>query len=168
MKIICDTDLLSVFAKVDRLDLLQKAFPEGEFIISESVFDELLYSLEEGFDFPEKIFEKCEITSLKQNEIKVYKKWRKKSKFFTISKADLRTLIIGKERDIPILSNDRRLLELADKKSLLALDIYDIFKLLFGNKILTEENIRDITTMMEEKDNTKFKDKEKIFSTKPS
>lgn len=55
MKLICDTDLLSVFAKVDGLDLLQRAFPEGKFLISESVYDELLFSLEEGFEFPEKI-----------------------------------------------------------------------------------------------------------------
>ena len=163
MKIICDTDLLSVFAKVDQLSLLQKAFPEGEFIISESVYDELLFSLEEGFDFPEQIFEMCEITSLKDDEIEIYKERRKRSKFLTISKADLRTLIIGEKRDMPILSNDTRLLELADREGVLTLDIYDIFKLLFKKGILTKDEIRDILSHMEEKDNTKFKDKEQIF-----
>lgn len=164
MKIICDTDLLSVFAKVDRLDLLQKAFPEGEFMISESVYDELLFSLEEGFDFPEKIFKMCDITSLEKNEIKIYKERRRKGKFLTISKADLRTLIIGKERDLPILSNDGRLLELADQEKILALDIYEVFKILFRDDVLTEEEVKTILAEMEEKDKTKFKDKEKIFN----
>jgi len=163
MKMICDTDLLSAFAKVNELKLIKKVFPEKKFIISESVFDELLYSLEEGFDFPERIFDMCDITSLKQKEIEMYKRWRKKSKFLTISKADLRTLIIGKSRGIPLLSNDRLLLQFADKEGVLALDIYDIFKLIFKNEILSEEEIRDILTIMEEKDNTRFKDKEKIF-----
>lgn len=163
MRIICDTDLLSVFAKVEELKLIKKVFPEGTFIISESVFDELLYSLEEGFDFPERIFDMCEVTSLNQKEIGMYKRWRSKSKFLTISKADLRTLIIGKIRDIPILSNDRLLLQLADKEGVLALDMYDIFKLIFKKEILLEKEIRDILIMMEEKDKTNFKDKEKIF-----
>lgn len=163
MKIICDTDLLSVFAKVDKLKLLQKAFPEGGFIISESVYDELLYSLEEGFDFPEDIFKMCDMISLEQNEINIYREKRNETKFLTISKADLRTLIIGEKRDIPILSNDKRLLHLAEKQSVLALDIYDIFKLIFDRNILNEEDIREILIMMEEKDNTRFKDKEKIF-----
>ncbi len=163
MKIICDTDLLSVFAKVDRLDLLQKAFPEGDFMISESVYDELLFSLEEGFDFPEKIFKMCDITSLEKNEIKTYKERRRKGKFLTISKADLRTLIIGKERDLPILSNDGRLLEFADQEKILALDIYDVFKILFRDNVLTKEEVKTILAEMEEKDKTKFKDKEKIF-----
>lgn len=163
MKIICDTDLLSVFAKVDQLSLLQKAFPKGEFIISESVYDELLFSLEEGFDFPEQIFEMCEITSLKDDEIEIYKERRKRSKFLTISKADLRTLIIGEKRDMPILSNDKRLLELAEDVDVLALDIYDIFKLLYEREKLSKEDIKNILNYMEERDNTTFKDKEKIF-----
>lgn len=128
MKLICDTDLLSVFAKVDGLDLLQRAFPKGEFLISKSVYDELLFSLEEGFEFPEKIFKMCEVVSLEQREVELYKKRRKKSKYLTISKADLRTLIIGRKRGSPILSNDRKLLYLADREGILALDIYDVFR----------------------------------------
>lgn len=40
-KILCDTDILSVFAKIDRLDLLEHAFPNAEMIIVEAVYDEL-------------------------------------------------------------------------------------------------------------------------------
>lgn len=101
--------------------------------------------------------------SLEQNEINIYREKRNETKFLTISKADLRTLIIGEKRDIPILSNDKRLLHLAEQQSVLALDIYDIFKLIFDRNILNEEDIREILIMMEEKDNTRFKDKEKIF-----
>lgn len=101
MKLICDTDLLSVFAKVDGLELLQKAFPEGEFLISESVYDELLFSLEEGFEFPEKIFKMCQVVSFEHREVEMYKKRRKGSKYRTISKADLRTLIENFDKLFP-------------------------------------------------------------------
>lgn len=95
MKLICDTDILSVFAKVDELGLLQEAFPEGTFMISESVYDELSSSMKEGFDFPKEIFEMCEVTPLEQEEVSLYEKRREKSRYLALSGADLRTLIVG-------------------------------------------------------------------------
>lgn len=71
MKLLCDTDFLSVFAKVDRLELLLEAFPTADFLISESVHDELTFSLDEGFDFPKRVFEMVDITGLKRNEGKI-------------------------------------------------------------------------------------------------
>lgn len=163
MAVICDTDILSVFAKAKKLELLPKAFPNEEFLISESVYDELIVSKEEGFDFPERIFEHCEITSLKENEIKQYKKKKKNSKYFPLSKADLRSLILAKEREIPLLSNDSHLLKMADEEDIIALDIYDIFKIIYREKILPKKKIKSILSKMEEKDNAIFKDKEEIF-----
>ncbi|KXB05204.1 hypothetical protein AKJ49_01300 [candidate division MSBL1 archaeon SCGC-AAA382A03] len=55
MQLLCDTDLLSVFAKVESPDLTRKAFPQAKFLISESVHDELSVSMEERFDFPKRI-----------------------------------------------------------------------------------------------------------------
>lgn len=163
MKLICDTDLLSVFAKTMKLDLLREAFAEGKFVISESVYDEPSLSMEEGFDFPEGIFKMCDVVGLSEDEVELYKKRRGKPKFQTISKADLRTLILAKERNLPILSNDSRLLELADQDDVLALDIYDVLKILFKKEKLTEKEVRDVLSEMEERDNAVFKAKESIF-----
>ncbi|KXA94524.1 hypothetical protein AKJ37_07540 [candidate division MSBL1 archaeon SCGC-AAA259I09] len=163
MKFLCDTDLLSVFAKVESLDLIRKAFPKGDFVISESVYDELSVSTEEGFDFPKRIFVNVEIVGLNQSEESLYRKRREKSKYLTISKADLKTLIMASERNLPILSNDGKLLELADQENVPALDIYDVFKILFRKGKLPEKEIRDILSNMEKKDNAFFKDKGIIF-----
>ena len=64
---------------------------------------------------------------------------------------------------MPILSNDTRLLDFAEDADVLALDIYDIFKLLYEREKLSKKDIKNILNDMEEKDNTTFKDKEKIF-----
>lgn len=163
MKLLCDTDLLSVFAKVESLDLIQKAFPQDKFVISESVHDELSFSMEEGFDFPKRIFEMVEVTGLSQDEETLYREGREKSKYLTISKADLKTLVMAAERNLLMLSNDGKPLELADQEGVLALDIYDIFKILFRKDQLSEKEIRRILSEMEERNNAFFKDKERIF-----
>lgn len=41
--------------------------------------------------------------------------------------------------------------------------VYDVFKILFRDNVLTKEEVKTILAEMEEKDKTKFKDKEKIF-----
>lgn len=163
MKLLCDTDILSLFAKVERLDLIREAFPQPKFLISESVHDELLFSVEEGFDFPRSIFGMVEVTGLSKKEETIYRERREKPKYLTISKADLKTLVIASERSFPILSNDGKLLELADEEGILALDIYDVFKILFRKNRLSEKEIREILSEMEKEDNAFFKNKEIIF-----
>lgn len=70
MKLICDTDILSSLSKVGRLELLERAFPEGEFLISDRTYDELFRSKEEGYDFPDKVFDFCDVTTMDENEVK--------------------------------------------------------------------------------------------------
>lgn len=55
-KILCDTDILSVFAKIERLDLLGEAFPNGDPQMVEEAYGELEHSRQNGYSFPEKIF----------------------------------------------------------------------------------------------------------------
>lgn len=163
MKLVCDTDILSIFAKTGRLGLLEEAFPNAEFSISESVYDELMVSKENGFSFPDRIFNLCKIVTLNEEEIKLYKKLKENPKYFLLSKADLRTLILAEKRNLPLLSNDKHLLKKADKEKVLALDIYDIFKIIYREEILSEQKVRETLAGMEEKDNAQFKEKKKIF-----
>lgn len=109
-KILCDTDILSVFAKIDRLDLLEDAFPNAEMIIVEAVCDELEQAEENGYSFPEKIFNSTDTTTLKDQELEKYREKRDRPEFLPLSKADLKTFIAAEEREILYQKNklDRR------------------------------------------------------------
>lgn len=163
MGVVCDTDILSVFAKVGRLDLLEKVFPDKKLLISESVYDELMVSREKGFGFPERIFDHCKIVGLRESEIEQYRKMKEKPKYFPLSKADLRTLILADSRELPVLSNDKHLLKLAEERKILALDTYDVLRIHLNEETLTGKEVEKVLTEMEEKDNAEFKDREKIF-----
>jgi len=56
---ICDADILSMFGKVDRTDLLRKLFPDAGFGITFEVYNELLRAKEAGYDFVDDILN-CE------------------------------------------------------------------------------------------------------------
>ncbi|MFB6089320.1 MAG: hypothetical protein ABEK36_06080 [Candidatus Aenigmatarchaeota archaeon] len=163
MKILCDTDILSSLAKVNRLDLLERAFPNSEFVISDRIYDELFKSKENGFDFPDRIFNICKVISMSEEEIKTYEKKRDDVKYFPLSNADLESLIIARENNYPLLSNDYALLQKSTEESILALDIYDLFRILYVNDTISEEKINHILDEIEEADFTVFKERDRIF-----
>ena len=53
--VILDCDLISTFAKVSKIGLLEEIFPNSRMLITTSVYNELLKVKEYGFDFPDKI-----------------------------------------------------------------------------------------------------------------
>ncbi len=73
ISILCDTDILSVFAKIERLDLLGEAFPNADLQIVEEVYGELEHARENGYSFPEKIFQATDTVTLEQEELEEYR-----------------------------------------------------------------------------------------------
>lgn len=49
--IICDTNILSTFARAVELDLLFKLFPKQDFAVPPAVYEELKQAMQHGFAF---------------------------------------------------------------------------------------------------------------------
>ena len=78
MNLVFDTDILSTFGKIRRLDLLRALFPDARFFIPHSVYNELLKVRECGYDFVDYIIE-CgiiEVTPLNKEELGLLSKLR--------------------------------------------------------------------------------------------
>jgi len=54
---IFDTDILSIFGKIDKISLLKKIFQDSDIIITFEVYNELLRAKDAGYDFVDDIFE---------------------------------------------------------------------------------------------------------------
>lgn len=52
MNFLVDTDILSLFAKAEAMDLLLRLFRVDRISITQSVFNELAIPLEYGYQFP--------------------------------------------------------------------------------------------------------------------
>jgi predicted nucleic acid-binding protein len=161
-KILCDTDILSVFAKIDRLDLLEEAFPNADLQIVEEVYDELEHARENEYSFPEKIFQTTDTVTLKQEELEEYREKKDRAEFLPLSKADLKTFVAANEREILLLSNDSHLLEVSDQKQVLALDIYDTLEILYQKNKIDREQTQEIGKQVKQKDNLDLPDLDKI------
>lgn len=69
--LIFDTDVLSTFGKISRLDLLQKLLPDVTFLISPSVYGELFKAGDCGYEFVDHILWSgiLEVTPLTKEEL---------------------------------------------------------------------------------------------------
>ncbi|KXA89120.1 hypothetical protein AKJ66_02805 [candidate division MSBL1 archaeon SCGC-AAA259E22] len=110
-EVLCDTDILSALAKAESLEILNSAFPSREFVISESVVDELKKAEEAGFEFPSRIFKFCKTTTLTERELQKYGQ----TDLQGLSKTDTKNIIIAKERELNLLTNDSLLYKTAEQ-----------------------------------------------------
>ena len=74
--VVLDCDLISSFAKVNRIDILGKLFAGGQLVITASVYNELLKVKQYGFDFPDRIMESniklINLKSVEKNNFEEY------------------------------------------------------------------------------------------------
>lgn len=150
---------MSALAKADALDTLPLIFPDSKFLITEYVRDELLVSKREGLDFPEKIFDLCITTTLDENELKIYESLD----VLEISTTDLKNLVIAKNRNIPLLTNDSKLYNEGVNRGVTVYDLREILKAINKEKLLSKADLREVMKKIEEKDNTYIKNKSNIF-----
>ena len=94
MKIVADADILSIFAKIKRLDILDKLFKE--IIIPQSVRFELMKGeIDVGSIAPS-------IVKLTRDELR-----NLRGAYPKIGRGERECIVISKSRGIPLASNDR-------------------------------------------------------------
>jgi len=158
-EVLCDTDILSALAKAESLKILNSAFPSCQFVISESVVDELKRAEEVGFEFPSRIFKFCKTTTMTEEELQKYSQ----TNYQGLSKTDTKNIIIAKERRLSLLTNDNLLYKKAGEEGVTAFDLKQILTAVIESETLDTAEIKKVLNKIERKDNTQIQNKEDIF-----
>lgn len=78
MSILLDTDVLSAFAKISGLELMNELFSGEEMLIANGVYEELAYIRESGYDFVDQIFSFVRNTPMNEDELDMYHSFMKR------------------------------------------------------------------------------------------
>ncbi len=160
--IIFDTDIISTFAKIDKLDLLENIFPKDNLKITSEIYEELSVPLDYGYNFPKKIYDKLEILPLNKKEQKLYQNLILENE--TLDKGELEAITACIERKHLVFSSlDDQALKFAREKGVDTLSLHSILRIGFKNSIIDKENVKEIIEEIEEKDNTTVKNISLIF-----
>jgi len=159
MLAIIDCDILSTFAKIDRIELLEKLFSKLQ--MPDAVYVELVKAKTLGFEFPDNVFEsKIELTTLKQDEFKDFEKFIRNP---SIHPGEAEGMSIAKNRSAIFLTNDKKVVRLCEKNNILVLDLKDVLRQIAREKLVDKGKMLQILKDIETKDYTVIKEKDEIL-----
>lgn len=160
MSILLDTDVLSAFAKISGLDLLNELFSGEEMLIANGVYEELAYIRESGYDFVDQIFSFVRNTPMNEAELDKYHSFLKRT---NLGKGELQCIAVCIVRGHPFITNDRKARNFASAKGVVTWDIPDILKALRMTGIKSKEDVASLMELLEQKDMMIIKNKNQIL-----
>lgn len=160
LSIVCDTDVLSAFSKIDGLFLLSELFPKHTIVISNGVYEELIFIKQSGYPFVNRIIDSVEIISMNDKEIEKYHSFMSSTNF---GKGELQCISICIFRKCPFITNDKKAKRFVEQNNVTAWDIPDLMKALWKTGIRSKEEVKEIMGDLEKKDFMIISDKEKIL-----
>ena len=162
--LIFDTDVLSTFGKIRRLDLLRKLLPDATFLTPPSVYDELFKAKDRGYEFVDHILWSgiLEVTPLTKEELGFLSRLREERR--SLGLGELEGISICKHRDCILVTNDTAAKKVCDQYMVKFIDLSMILKSLFATKILTGSELMKLIDEIERKDRVLIKDKDDILA----
>ena len=164
MNLVFDTDILSTFGKIRRLDLLRELFPNAMLLVPPSVYDELFKARERGYEFVDYIIESgiLEVTPLNEEELELLSKLREERR--SLGLGELEGISICKHREYILVTNDITAKKVCDQNRIKFIDLSMILKSLLVAEVLTDDELKAVIDEIERKDRVVIKDKGVILT----
>lgn len=158
---LADTDILSTFGKVGRIDLLLDLFQH--LYVAPAVSQELLRAERMGFTWVARIRQTVEGLPLTDSEREDVE--RLFDLYPQLGSGEIESFVLAQTHHLLCLTNDRQAKIVASILNLSYLDLEEILRALKTRGILTTEALAVLMTCIEEKDRTRIKAKEQILSS---
>ena len=144
--IIFDTDILSIFAKINRLELIKKLFRTIH--ITPMIREELAVPLEYGYGFPQEILDKSAVIIPTLEEIGQYNEFKVR-----LGKGEAEAISVAKNRKLLFATNDRIAQKVAKENGVGVISLQAILKALVKRQILTLNELVEVVTDIKSRDN---------------
>lgn len=147
--IVFDTDILSMFAKIDAVDLLKRLFGEKA-VITPRIRDEISAPLEYGYTFPFKVLQTIKTVPLSNETIEEYARFQE---YLSLGKGELEGIAYCKIEKCIFVTNDIKAREFAKSEGVSVISLQAILKALWKKKMKSKEEVRHILERIKEADN---------------
>lgn len=149
---IFDTDILSMFAKVDEIGTLSRLFDE-KVAITPKIRDEISAPLEYGYFFLLKVLSGVKTVPLSNEALEEYERFQHS---FTLGKGELEAIsyfaYCKKEKTV-FATNNIKAREFAKREGVFVISLQAILKALWKKNIKSKEGVREILARIKEADN---------------
>lgn len=150
MKFVADTDILSTFARIHRLDILMKI--SDSIVIPQAVRAELARGRIDVRHLD------ADFVTLTKDELKDLKKTDN-----SLDRGERECFVIARNRRLPLASNETIVHKLCKKESIDYLTLPRILRFAITEGVITRQEARKLISAIEEAEHTMIKDKNEIF-----
>ena len=157
-----DTDILSIFAKIQRLPLLFAVFDRDVLNIA-AVENEIAIGVSKGFLFANTLVELQAKGWLQTHHPVTIDEEFMLSLPHTLGAGERESMAICKRLDALFVSNERRVMHHCQTSEIRCTNLDEILRALWELKILAESDVRKVITEIETKDSLKFRSIATIF-----
>ena len=147
--VVFDTDALSMFAKIDAVDLLKDLFGEKA-IITPKIKDEISVPLEYGYTFPLKVISTIKSVPLSNEVLEEYARLQKS---LSLGKGELEAIAYCKVEKCIFVTNDIKAREFAKSEGVSVISLQAVLRALWKAKIKNKEEVRQILERIKAADN---------------
>jgi len=149
MVIVFDTDILSMFAKVDEVYLLMQLFG-NKAVMTPKIRDEISAPLEYGYTFPFKVLSTIKTVPLSKEAIEEYIRFQRN---LNLGKGELEAIAYSKTEKCLFATNDERAREFAKSEGIQVLSLQAILKALWKKKLKSKGEVKQILDRIKMADN---------------
>ncbi|OGY44151.1 MAG: hypothetical protein A2729_02510 [Candidatus Buchananbacteria bacterium RIFCSPHIGHO2_01_FULL_39_14] len=144
--IIADTDFLSAFLKIDKLELVFTALETKEIVITQAVLDEIKQA-----PVQEKLMQ---VIHSKDQKVII----REVNEIFSqnFGKGELESITLAKETNALLLMNDQKAAKFAESEGITTMDIPIFLLHCKTNKLISSKESKEIIELLKEKDYYEF------------
>jgi predicted nucleic acid-binding protein len=161
--VLCDTNILSSFARVGALELLFKLFPQRQFALPQAVHNEIAEAIRLNFKFLESV-----LTLIASGKILVIvPNPEEEQDVMNLPKSfgpgESEAVAICARRSAILLSNDKSVKNYCRTHGIEVYDLQSLLRALWQNKVASRHKVQKIVGAMERLEGLVFKNKERIF-----
>lgn len=158
-----DTDVLSIFAKIQRLPLLFAVFDQDVLNIAAAVENEIVIGVSKGFPFANALVELQAKGRLQTHHPVTVDEEFMLSLPHTLDAGERESMAICKRLAALFASNERRVMHHCQTNGIRCTNLDQILRALWELKILAESDVRKVIAEIETKDSLKFRSTATIF-----
>ncbi len=161
--ILLDTNILSTFAAIYKLQLLEQIFSGKELAISVNVLKEIKIGREKGYMHLEKVLvytleKKIVLLETTNEEEKIASEL---PSVFGPGERD--SIAIAKSRDYIFVTNEEKAIKYCLREGITCFWLNVLLRALWSENIMSKEEVKALISLIEQKDRIKIKDVNDIF-----
>ncbi len=151
MIIILDTDILSMFAKVDAITLLKDLFGEEKLAITPGIEEEISIPLEYGYKYPSRVLSEIRTIPLTENALLKCKQLLQERT--NLGKGETEAISICKIEGYTFATNDFVARKFAKKQKVQVFSLQSILRAIWKVGLKSKEEVRKLLKEIVESDN---------------